>query len=122
MEKAHTHLTEQMDKLDGDEKQEVEKQAKAEQKKEQETNDQEAKEQKAKDEKKKAAKKEKKAEAKKEHKEDEAQIQTAADSSALSKNLLELHQQLYSKIKKAKMMHKSIVKVEKLIKKHKKEF
>lgn len=40
----------------------------------------------------------------------------------MTKSLLELHQQLFSKIKKAKMMHKSIVKVEKLIKKHKHEF
>jgi hypothetical protein len=115
VEKAHHHLTEQMDKLDKDEKEEVEKQAQAEQK------EQDDKEKKDKKDKKQAKKELKKAKAM-EKQDDAAQVQTETSSESMSKNLLELHQQLYSKIKKAKMMHKSIVKVEKLIKKHKHEF
>lgn len=88
-----------------------------------ETKDKEAKEKEAKEKeaKEKEANEKEKKEKEDKH-EDNAQIQTASSSSTMSKSLLEIHQQLFNKIKKAKLMHKSIVKVEKLIKKHKKEF
>ena len=108
VDKAHKHLNEQMEKLDKDDREEVEKQAK-EEKIEQDKKDKKEKES-------------KKDESKEEKHSDNAEIQTTETASTMTKSLLELHQQLFSKIKKAKMMHKSIVKVEKLIKKHKHEF
>jgi len=107
-----------MDKLDKGDRDEVENQAK-EEKLDQEKKEKDAKKVEKKDKKKDEKKDEKKEE---KHSSDNAELQTATTESTMSKNLLELHQQLFSKIKKAKMMHKSIVKVEKLIKKHKHEF